>query len=98
MANVKTIQMGNDIIIDPRSVDRQAHSAYVKWCGWSGLHEIKDVEIYKDTQVHFFHDRYCFTSNDDIIDDWKLTANATDKMFQYAIKTFVSAWKKKVSS
>jgi hypothetical protein len=95
MAKIKTLQIGNDLIIDPRSIDRQAHSAYVKWCGWAGLHENVEVDAYKDTQVHFFHDRYCFTADDMVIADWKLTPSATDKMFQYAIKTFLSAWKKR---
>jgi hypothetical protein len=72
---------------DPRKIDRQVHSAYVKWCAWAGLHENIDVEKYADKDVYYMHEMHCFCSDNDIVPDWKLNAQATDKMFQYAIKT-----------
>lgn len=74
---------------DPRTIDRQIHSSYVKLTQHFELHVYQNVEQYKNEQVIYYHDLWYFTINDTKrIYDWTLNAAETDKMFQYAIKTY----------
>jgi hypothetical protein len=76
-------------IKDPRKIDRSVHSAYVKSNEYFGLHQIQNVEQYKNEQIIYYYDMFYFTVNDTKrIYDWTLNAKETDLMFQYAIKTY----------
>jgi hypothetical protein len=80
---------------DPRTIDRQIHSSYVKLTQHFELHVYQNVEQYKNEQVIYYYDLYYFTINDTKrIYDWTLNAAETDKMFQYAIKTYKENEKK----
>lgn len=93
MTKILKLIIDNEEILDPRSVDRKIHSAYVKYCSFCGLHENVKVDEFKNKAVHYFYDRFYFTVDGNLIYDWTLNAQSTDLMFQYATKTFKTLYR-----
>lgn len=76
-------------ILDPRKVDRQLLSSYIKSTEYMGLQVKQNVEQYQNQQVIYHYERYYFVINDTLkIYDWTLNPYEMDKMIQYAIKFY----------